>query len=331
MSTLEVPLYALLALSVAVAADPKIVGGEIEAGFPGVVSIGGELLDERFSICTASVITPRLLLTAAHCGEDLPESLVASLGRAYVGESIADPDHVLALAGMDLHPDYVALNSDPTNPQGRFDLAVVELAEDSPVPWIALHLDPVEEDDVGREMLSVGYGLSNAAAQTGSGTKRSATLLLDDYDDQFLYTNGVRNDNNANICSGDSGGPQLLQRDDGTWEQWAVHSWGVAGCVGRSASNRVDGAEEWLLDIVEEVHGTRDWCEARGQYGDGVCDAECGLDPDCVPPFVPPGTEGTGGCRTPVPLSLWTLPPVLLLLGVRRGRQPDHPPECSRA
>lgn len=319
----------VLTASLGRAASPKIVGGQPEPGFPAAVSLGGELFGERFSICTASIITPRLALTAAHCGEDLPEALVTGLGRIYVGDSVANPLHTVPLAGMELHPDYVPLNSVPGDPEGRFDLALVELAEDSPVPWLPLHLEPVTDEDLGRAMLSVGYGLDDGRAQTGGGTKRSATLLLDDYSDQFLYTQAAFNDNAANICSGDSGGPQMLQREDGVWEQWAVHSWGLTGCVGLSASTRVDPAVDWILDEVERVHGTRDLCQARGQYGDGVCDLECRLDPDCVPSAIPPASAATG-CAAPLPLTPWGLP-LLLLAAARRARAPDPPPESPLA
>ena len=58
-----------------------IVNGQQEYGFPSVVSLGAEFGDNAFSACTGNVITPKLVLTAAHCSGDLPMEAVLSFGK----------------------------------------------------------------------------------------------------------------------------------------------------------------------------------------------------------------------------------------------------------
>ena len=64
-----------------------IVNGSPEYGFPSVVSLGAEFGDNAFSACTGNLITPKLILTAAHCSGDLPMEAVLSLGKAFFGHS----------------------------------------------------------------------------------------------------------------------------------------------------------------------------------------------------------------------------------------------------
>jgi MYXO-CTERM domain-containing protein len=300
------PLTLLFALPLAQAGDaaPKIVNGDEEADHPAVVSLGADFGSQRFSLCTGSIVTTRIILTAAHCGQDIPPSIIASAGRAFLGEDIEAPDHELRLVDMVLHPNYVPLESGLGGQISEFDLAVVVLEEDAPVAPIPLHLDPVTEDDLGREMLSVGYGASSGSG-AGSGKKRSAVLILDDFDDQHLYTDANENPTRGNICSGDSGGPQMLQSDDGVWEQWAVHSWGYQGCGGLSASARADVAADWLMEQIEAVHGTTDLCEAQGLYTDDICDDTCEADPACAVASAAEAPEDKAGCSATANAAGW--------------------------
>jgi len=142
----------------------------------------------------------------------------------------------------------------------------------------------------------VGYGVTGASQNDG-GVKRSALLTIDSITDQFLISRSITNESRANVCSGDSGGPQLFE-EDGEWVQWAVHSWADSTCQSRSGSQRMDLILDWVLEEVEAAHGTADLCEARGQYGDGTCDVYCDVDPDCVADtgyFDESPTKG-GGC-----------------------------------
>ena len=79
---------------------------------------------------------------------------------------------------------------------------------------------------------------------------------------------------------------------------------------------------DFILEQVEDAHGTTDMCAVFGRYDDGQCDADCEqLDPDCldVAGFAERTSyEPVGGCQTaPGPtLGLWLVP--LALLGWRR-------------
>ena len=71
-----------------------IVNGDLEEDFPTVVALGAEFNGTAFSACTGNLITPRIVLTAAHCGGDLPLELVIQFGSAFWGSDVTAADGV---------------------------------------------------------------------------------------------------------------------------------------------------------------------------------------------------------------------------------------------
>jgi len=244
--------------------------------------MGGEINDVAFSMCSGNLITPGIVLCAGHCGDGIPIEMIVEMGQAYFGANVNDPDEAVGFIDFESHPGYVPLQSGIGGTLGEYDFSVFVLAEPAQARPTWFNREPFTDDDIGMEMVSVGFG-STGADGYGSGQKRSAELTLDEYDEMFLITYSETNPGQANICSGDSGGPQFTVGEDGVVVQLAVHSWGDQDCLVSGGSTRTDIAQDWLLDWVEDVHGTRDVCEANGWYGDGACDLMCDLeDPDCA-------------------------------------------------
>jgi len=257
-----------------------IVNGQLEEGFPSAVSLGGSFGEGAMSMCTGNLITPKVIISAAHCGDGIPIEAILFAGAAFFGSDINDPDNTIKFADHIVHPEYEELVSEPGGYLGQYDLSIFVLIEEATVEPTWFRRNEITDDDLNAELTSVGFGITSGGGD-GSGIKRSATLTLDEYDYNFLLSDVSTNPDDANICSGDSGGPQFFFTDD-HWIQGAVHSWGDVDCLHESGSTRVDIATEWILDQIENVHGTRDVCEINGWYGNGICDLFCDEpDPDC--------------------------------------------------
>ena len=206
------PLLLLIAPSTAAFAAPAaddgpahIVNGEIEEGYPSTMAIGFDAGGFRASTCTASLITPRILLTAAHCSEEYAKQgisidLIVQFGAAFPGKNVDNAD---AIKFDDLinHPRYEGITGfgTPAN-----DISVIVLAEDvTDVEPVWFNTRTLRDRDLGTRITSVGYGITSAATQSGSGTKRSVKLKISSLDDQFIVANTSDSPMDGNVCSGD--------------------------------------------------------------------------------------------------------------------------------
>lgn len=299
------------------APEAPIVNGREEPGYPSAVGLGA--LEQ--TLCTGNLVSPRVVLTAAHCTIDLPVELITTIGRVYL-DPIPSDDRSLAVLSVSVHPAYVRLSNEPGQQTlGENDVAVLELAEPAPVAPVWFREAPLEDGDVvGRTLVSVGYGDDGAG---NSSIRRSAELVIDRMDPMFLVSRASGNPDHTSICSGDSGGPQFRVGPDGRVEQWAVHSWASERCSGETGSTRTDVVADWIREQVARVEGSDDPCTWTAPE-DGTCDAACAeVDPDCE--ATDSGTASAAlpnalaaGCAT-APGGAWAAWLMLLLMARRRA------------
>lgn len=280
---------ALLMLTLAGTAQAQdIVNGREETAFPATVAIGAQLGEYTMAVCTGSLITPEVVLSAAHCGSDYPPELVVQVGAAFFGSRVDNSEQIVGFDSFVVHPDYVPLDSGGSfsgsynwDDLGQNDVALLVLSEPVDVQPVWFRTEPLDDVAVGQTVTSVGFGVTSGSG-SGSGIKRSAELQIDVISDMFLISYSSSNPNDANVCSGDSGGPQYHLSGD-IWTQWSVHSWADAACTSQSGSTRTDVVSGWILDELEALYGTRDRCEIWDIYDDGICDEDCDApDPDCA-------------------------------------------------
>lgn len=261
-------LLAIAALATTACAPPApelgvseagIVDGTRETGYPEVFLV----YNRAGGLCTSTLITPRVVLTARHC-------VVGS------GGAVASPSSITLYVGSSeraLTAEYRVRNifiipgsSGRIGDGNAEDLALMELtAPASEMPRsIALDSPNVL---LGREITAVGFGQT----PTGSaGTKYRASGFVEGYQGGLIFVDPT-------VCSGDSGGPAIGA--DGL-------VYGVASFI-FSPDGRTEPRCGTAPGAYNEIFRHLDWIEGvLTMVGDAcfpdeggeICD---GLDNDC--------------------------------------------------
>lgn len=252
-------------------ARQAILGGAADTASTDVYLLGMTFNNGHAGVCTAVLLAPHTLLTAAHCVDPALASGATSVAvkatnkATDVGLMASD---LVDIAEVRLHPSWVSA-SQPR----AYDLALLRLPSPSPVTARAWNRDPLNAF-TGKTLTVVGYGRLTSGDANSSGTRRTVdTPVTSVGSDTFnLGVNGV-----VGICNGDSGGPSFYRFPDGVQRLVGIHSGGTGGACGDGVDVRVDRQSAFLDAWLSVKDPPPPGCGADGQCATG-CPA---VDPDC--------------------------------------------------
>ncbi len=232
-----------------------IIGGqEVEALDDNVYSntVVSLINVEKTSICTASIIAPDLLLTAAHCVDGPASHLRIVFGPRLV-KPVAPNTVVREVDSYMVSPLWAVRQDMFTDAS---DIAVVKFSGGLPDGYKVIPL--LADSSVlsnGSTLLLAGYGLDDFDNQTGSGVLRFTETVIESV--EFSATEILLNQQNGKgACPGDSGGPAYFQVGD-EWYLAGVTSRimnkPAVNCSGFSVYTLVSAYADWIQYAAETL------------------------------------------------------------------------------
>jgi MYXO-CTERM domain-containing protein len=226
--------------------EGAIINGEVAVvgDFP---AVGALVFDFGGFIqyCTGTLIAPNIVLSAAHCidpqlnGFDSLDQ-VAQFTRVVFNQ--VDVNNGAQAGGVVASVDRIIQN-------GAFDVNALGDGNDAsilvltqsvagiqPIPFSTTPANTL----IGQRFTAVGFGVSNAANQSGSGIQRFTDFELEAAQGELNFY-GQANDTDTGVCFGDSGGPDLISIN-GVTQVFGIHSFVFDGgsCLGGAGAQRTD-------------------------------------------------------------------------------------------
>ncbi len=280
-----------------------IVNGTTDTDDPSVVMVLAHLAGSMSaSLCTGSVVSPHVVLTAAHC---VSPALVGS-GAIFNVFTGTMPNSSTSLAVQTTAFDTAF---DSNHPENGHDVGVVVLTAATNLVPLPYNRTPMPQSMVGDAARIVGYGITSGSDTQGTtaGTKREAPTTLAHLDDLFV---GLQ-DGSHGICEGDSGGPAFM-KFNGEERIAGVTSFGFQNCpltppagtpAGFEAGNDTnvgtyaDFIDKQILMYDQPAKGPGDMCTSDSDCTPRTCDQTSvgkicvqSCDPAAMPSACPSGT-----------------------------------------
>jgi secreted trypsin-like serine protease len=225
-----------------------IIGGD--SSDPGEYPATGALVRGRSYRCTATMIAPDVVITAAHC---LEGDGWGDFGFTLESDLTAEVTNVVPVLTFHQHPDFHFEGAEYKQLARRNDVAVVILEEPIfgvPVERLDNPLRAAELGD-GTELTLCGYGRNTWAVPKTAGLKRDAIVYVGVSTNWELQS--VEED--PQPCKGDSGGPVFVEASDGGRL--------VAGLVSRAAGDsqmcdsgaiytRISAYSDWVWEAARD-------------------------------------------------------------------------------
>ena len=238
--------------------DPSVVG---------LVDANGMLL------CTGTLVSPNVVLTAAHCLDGVTTNITDQI---FFGRSVHDAGTFVAVTGALVHPEY-----DPSTLEN--DLALLALASSAPAAPRPLRAPTPDAALTNATLRVVGYG--DTTADAGDfGQKHTGTSTVASVTATSLELAAAP----SQQCFGDSGGPALLAVD-GVEYLGGVTSHGDNACLANATDTRVDAyAAAFIQPFLDACasDGCPTTCDPVGVAcpGNLACGSiEGGIDFYCMP------------------------------------------------
>ncbi len=250
-------------------AEASIIGGSPATidQFPYLAYIEAGNQRSGFA-CTGTVVAPRVVLTAAHCVESVETGTFSKPGEYAVAIGVANPKQAQAENVFEVVDTHVFPSFDPGVVHG--DAAVLILSRPTAAPPLALAGQAEAGLYEGGALVSVaGWGVTRAQNRQAPANMRTTTMTVQKDSLCRTRTRGFYKDYSGAVqlcllstpkkksgtCFGDSGGPAVAMRADGTPVQLAVIS--VVGplCSPQTPNvlTRVDYVSTWVTEWIAAV------------------------------------------------------------------------------
>lgn len=249
--------------------------------------------------CSGTVIAPRVVLTAGHCGIHAGNYYGYEV---FFGPDTKGPGQRLAVVDAVRHPAF-------DGPSFGNDLALLFLAAEAPATPKPLRTGPLTPTDVASDVRIVGYGRTKADLDD-AGVRRQGFARITEVTGSEAVLGGA-----SQQCSYDSGGPTFTT-EGGVEVLTGVTSRGDSACAEYARVVRVDAyrpfIDAYLADTGSPTRALGERCLWDGQCKTGLClaapdeprirycsatctdDAACGAL-RCLP------SAGANVCQYPLP------------------------------
>jgi V8-like Glu-specific endopeptidase len=215
-----------------------IINGTPHTGDPAIMALLS-FRGNQGARCTATLITPRLLLAAAHCLTETPgfERQVFSGNEDGNGTATG----MLAVKAV-VHDERYG------RPRQGFDFSIIVLETPLSIRPVPLNRTPLEAA-VGKTARYVGYGLRTAGNPGSGGVKRQNTAPLAEVSRLLLRIGPNPNQ----TCEGDSGGPLLMDTGMGEAIIGVASFVDAPACRNSSFYQRVDTQLAWIEEQIQKL------------------------------------------------------------------------------